>query len=344
MAQVRTEDLRKLTKDILVCVGVPQEQADIIADTVVYAHTHGKETHGITRIPIYIRKISDSLMAADTKLIEMEKTPVMCVLDAQGGFGQIAAYKGMRFCMERAKEYGLALCGIRNSNNFGVAGYFTEMSTRENMIGIIMSASAPAIAPAGGKKPIFGTNPISIAFPVPAGNAPVILDMATSEVARGKIRMAEKNGEKIPYGWALDSEGQPTDDPAKALLGTMLPIGGYKGAGIAMAVDILAGLLTGNLFGGDIKPLNEPEVPSSHGHLLMAIDISKLMLYEEYLAKINALKKRMHECGDDGKVWIPGERSYTLASQSGDSVEIKDNLIKDMQSLADKFGIRRRLG
>lgn len=339
MAFIQVLELRKMTAGILQKCDVPVEQADIIADTVVYAHIHGKETHGITRLPIYVRKIKEGLMKADTNPVIKMETPVVCVLDAQDGFGQIAAYEGMKRCIENAGKFGIGACGVCNSNNFGVAAYFAEMAVKRGMVGMVASASAPAIAPTGGKKPLFGTNPICIGFPVRKGKAPIILDMAASEAARGKIRLAQKNEEKIPFGWALDEDGRPTNDPAEALAGTMVPIGGYKGYGIALAVDILCGLLTGSAFGGEIKPLNDPDAPSRQGHVMMAIDISKLMPYESYLGRVDVLAENIYACGEPGMIRVPGERSYFLSQHNCKDVEIREKQMRDFRQLALQLGV-----
>ncbi|MCI6465355.1 MAG: Ldh family oxidoreductase [Faecalicatena sp.] len=343
MPNVLIKKINDFIHEALTTVGVPKEQAEIIADTIVYAHTHGKETHGITRLPIYIKKIKRGLMTPNTILKKTQNTEVIATIDAGDGFGQVAAYDGMSLCMKMAEKYGIGACGIRNSNNFGVAGYFTEMAVKEEMIGFIASASAPAIAPTGGNIPIFGTNPISIGFPTKGTEAPIIFDMATSEVARGKIRLAEKNGEKIPFGWALNQEGNPTNDPHEALLGTMIPIGGYKGYGIAMTIDILAGLLTGNLFAGNIKNLNHSTELSKHGHILMAIDIKKLMDYREYLCKIDHLICEIRKCGPVGAINIPGERSAKAAEQNKEFIQIGDKAVTEITKLKKELHLDTNL-
>lgn len=339
MAKVEIQRLRGMSTAMLEAMGVPAAQAEIIADTVVYAHTHARATHGITRFPIYIRKIREGLMTADTQVATVCDLPALCVLDAGNGFGQIAVHEGMRRCIEKARQCGLGGAGIRNSNNFGVAAYFTEMAAREKMVGVLLGAAAPAIAPTGGRKPIFGTNPICVALPNREGKAPIILDMATSEAARGKIRLAAKNNEKIPFGWAIDAQGNPTDDPNAALEGTMLPIGGYKGYGIALMVDAIAGLLSGSAFAGDIKPLNEPHAFSRHGHALLAINIEALMPYEEYLQKIDTLIGHVRACGEAGKVLLPGEIEFSAAQQNRETVEINARQTAEFNALAESMGI-----
>lgn len=343
MANIAVVKLRIFVKDVLIACGVPDDQANLITDTIVYAHIHGKETHGLTRLSIYAAKIKRGLMSPKTQLETKQNTPVLATIDAQDGFGQIAAFEGMSLAMDMAKEYGIGVCGVRNSNNFGVAGYFSRMAVDNHMIGLIASASAPAIAPTGGSKAIFGTNPISIGFPTPTGRAPIIFDMAASEAARGKIRLAEKNGEKIPFGWALDQNGNPTDDPTEALKGTMVAIGGSKGYGIAMTIDILAGLMTGNLFGGEIKNLNHKTERSRHGHVIVAVDIEKVMPYDEYLMKIGRLINSVKACGIPGNVLMPGERSESKAQQNVESVAISVKVLEELEKLRNELGVKTSL-
>ena len=191
--------------------------------------------------------------------------------------------------MKTASENGIGAVGIRNTNNFGTAGYFGEKAANNGMIGIVMGNAAPAIAPPGGTKAILGTNPICFAFPSPETEFPIVLDMATSNAARGKIRLALRNGEKIPLGWALDSNGEPTDDPAAALEGSLIPMGGYKGFGLSMMIDIMAGLITGSAYGGEVKNLNHPDSYSRNGNLFIVIDPTFFISKDEYDLRMKTL-------------------------------------------------------
>ncbi|MCD8150489.1 MAG: Ldh family oxidoreductase [Clostridiales bacterium] len=332
MAYITIDSLRKTTNELLETWGVPRCQAEIITDTIVYAHTHEKHTHGITRMPIYKKKIEEGNMSAETTLERKVDLPSLTVLRCNNGFGQVAACQGMKICIEKARSTGMAAVFISDSNNFGVAGYFGEMAAREGMVGIVITASGPAIAPMGGEKAIFGTNPVCFAFPASEEN--IILDMAITEAARGKIRLAEKNGEKIPTNWAVDKEGNPTDDPAKALEGTMLAIGGVKGFGLAMSFDILAGLMSGSAFGGNIKTLAASDGPSRHGHMLVAIDLRQMMSPEEYNRKISELISNVKLCGKPGAIMMPGERSAAKARKNRETVLLDDRQIRNYNQLA----------
>ncbi|SEG19108.1 malate dehydrogenase (NAD) /L-sulfolactate dehydrogenase [Eubacterium ruminantium] len=333
--KVQVENIRKVSSEILMASGVPKEHADMVADTIVYAHTRGKHTHGLGRINIYLRKIKENLMAADTPMEVLHDFGAVCHYDAHNGFGQVAAYIGMQTAIERAEKFGIGFVLVKDSNNFGTAGYFSKLAADKKMIGFVCANSGPAIAPAVGGKALFGTNPISMAYPTDDPENPVIFDMATSTAARGKIRLAAKNGESIPADWALDENGQPTIDPNKALLGSMLPIGGYKGVGLSLMVDFLAGLMSGAAFAGDVKNLNHKTELSRYGHALIAIDITKFMDYNEYLEKNEYLTGRVHEYGGT----LPGEHSFEYVKQYRDEVDIPDKQYAEINDIAKSLGL-----
>ena len=211
------------------------------------------------------------------------------------------------------------------------------------MIGVVFANSSPAIAPFGGIKPIFGTNPLCLAFPSNEGNPPIVLDMATTTVSRGKIRLAAKKGESIPLGWAVDANGKPTDCPFEALKGSLIPIGGYKGFGLALAIDIFAGLITGSAFGGAPKPLNHPNEHSRHGHFFMAINIDFFMDVDQYKKRIGELWHNVKACGDKDAIFLPGERSYYAKLQNIDGVELPQTQIDEINRLVDDLRVGVRL-
>ena len=330
---VKISELRQLSLDLLDGVGVPNNQAKIIADTIVFAHQTGKSTHGINRLPIYINKIKLGLMTAETTFTPIIEQETISVYSASHGFGQVAMYFGMEIAINKANQNGIGVVGIRNSNNFGTASYFADMAAQKGIISMIFSNSAPAIAPWGGKKPIFGTNPIAWGCPGTEEHQPIILDMAVSKVARGKIRAAAKSGDKIPFGWALDKNGNPTDDPIEAIEGSMLPIGEYKGYGLALMVDVMAGLLTGSSFGGDVKPLNTREGYSDYGHLIITINPNIFMQAFEYQVKFNFLIDNITNANHDKKVHLPGEQSYDRKRTASDSVELSEKLWKQLNQM-----------
>ena len=325
--------VRNTLMQLLDSFGVPRDQSEIIINSIVYAHQSGKGTHGLGRVPLYIKKIQSGFMSAVTGDELIRDSPVVAVMDAKNGFGQVAATKAMELCIKKATIHGIGLVGVRNSNNFGTASFIAEQAVTHGMIGIVLGNSGPAIAPTGGSRPIFGTNPLAIAFPNPMGKFPISLDMATSAVARGKIRQAAKNGEKIPFGWALDKNGQPTDDPLQALAGSMIPIGDHKGYGLSLVIDILAGLLTGSAFGGDVHPLGDMSANSNYGHFCMAINIEFFMSLDDWAKKTNLLFDNVKKATSVDYISIPGERSYIKRSKCLDSFFVEETVVAGLERL-----------
>ena len=339
MADVPVTEVARLARDALRVCDVPHDEAEIIMDSIVFAHATGKGTHGLGRLPIYVRKLRANLMTAHTPLREVMSAPAVALLDADHGFGQVAGIRGMQRAAQMAKTCGIGLVGIRHSNNFGTAAFIVNAAVEAGMMGIVLSNAAPAIAPTGGKIPVFGTNPMAFGFPGAAGQPPILLDMATSQAARGKIRLAAANGEAIPEGWALDADGNPTTDAQAALKGSMIPVGGAKGYGLSLAVDVLAGLLTGSGFGGQAKNLNHPDQHSDCGHLLVAIDISKFMDPADYQTDIATLTDATKAAGAPGAVMLPGERAGRFMEGKDGCVPLSPAILAKCAALAADLDI-----
>ncbi len=331
--QIEASKLYEICFKVLQKNGVPVGQAEIIADSIIYAHRCGKGTHGATRLGIYVSKIRRCGMSADTRLEVISERGVVTVFDANNGFGQVAAHAAIEKGVKLSNIFGVGLVAVRQSNNFGAASYFAQLAVSQGKIVVIFSNSAPAIAPWGGSKPLFGTNPIAYGFPAPEGTAPIILDIAVSIVARGKIRLAAKSGAKIPYGWALDPDGNPTDDPELAILGSMVPIGEHKGSGLALIVDLFAGLLSGAGFAGSVKPLNTQNALSNNGHLFMLIDPTFFMDRKTYYDKICQIVDKTKQSAKKGSVFLPGERSYLRAKATNDTLELTNKVYQEIIDL-----------
>jgi L-2-hydroxycarboxylate dehydrogenase (NAD+) len=343
MSRIEVTKLKEVSSQILVASGVPTEDAQIITDTILDAHKKGRHSHGIGRLSIYIRKINSGQMNAETIVKTVSQTPIISILDANNGFGQVAAYKGMSNCIKVASEHGIGVATVKNSNSFGSAGYFGEMATKQNMIGVVMGNASPALAPQGGSKAILGTNPICFSFPGTDEHPSIVLDMACSVAARGKIRLAAKNGEKIPLDWAKDADGNPTDDPTLAILGSLNPIGDYKGFGLALVVDIMAGLLSGAAFGGDVKALNTPSGFSNYGHFLAALNPDFFLSRKEYNKRLDYLINNIKYSGETGAIFMPGERSHIQEMQSTDYVDLPSKIIRDINDIALEFQLSEKL-
>lgn len=340
MRIVAIDELFRFSKDVLVSAGVNEQEAKIIADSIVDAHRREKHTHGMGRLPIYVRKIKSGQMTPNTRVTTVRDNGVITVFDANHGFGQVAAHHGVLQCMEKAKQYGVGMVGVRNSNSFGTACYFGNILAENNLIGIIMGNSSKALCPPGGNRACLGTNPICFAFPGTKEYPNIILDMACAVAARGKIRLALKNQETIPSDWGNDAEGNPSTDPAKVIEGSINAFGGYKGFGLAIVVEMMAGVISGSAFADRVLPLNTPTGLSGYGHFLCAVSPEFFITKDEYTERVNHLVEYIKSCGEEGRVYMPGEQSQKKADQNTESVSIPDSIITDMNHLAKQLSIK----
>lgn len=336
-------NLKQVVLDVLVKVGVSGADATIILDTILFANRRGVATHGVGRLPLYVHKIAAGHYNPNNEIEVLADNAAYALLDARNGFGQVAAYKATMMAIEKAKKYGIAVVGVRNSNNFGTAGYFGDMAAREGCAAMVYANAAPAIAPTGGNKTIFGTNPLCYAYPGDEDHDPILLDMATTIAARGKIRLAAKNGEKIPLDWAIGPDGQPTDDPNVALKGSLLPIGGYKGYGLSMFVDLFAGMLTGSHYAGGVRNLSKMDEDSGNGHLFVVIDLDKFMTIDEKRERIAHFYEAVKACGEEGKIYMPGEIEYVKMKMAVDTVQISSKQFEEVNAVAAEVGATSRL-
>lgn len=340
---VTIENLSNVVTEVLTKVGVKERDTQIILDTIMFANLRGVATHGVGRLPLYVHKIAAGHYNPKNEIEILLDNAAYALLDAHNGFGQVVAYKATKMAIEKAKRYGVAIVGVRNSNNFGTAGFFGDMAAREGCAAMVYANAAPAIAPTGGNKTIFGTNPLCYAYPGDETHHPILLDMATTIAARGKIRLAAKNGEKIPLDWAIGPDGQPTDDPNMALKGSLLPIGGYKGYGLSMFVDIFAGMLTGSQYAGGVKNLSKMDEDSGNGHLFIVIDVDKFMSADEKKERLSHFYEAVKACGEDGKIFMPGEIEYNKLDKATETVQISTKQFDDVNAVAEEVEAIARL-
>jgi LDH2 family malate/lactate/ureidoglycolate dehydrogenase len=259
----------------------------------------------------------------------------------------VAVHKAMTMSIQKARDFGLGCSLVRNTNNIGILSFYTLLASNAGMVGIVMSNAAPAMSPWGGSEAFFGTNPISVAIPGDAEDPAIVLDMSSSVVARGKIRRAARLKENIPEGWAFDETGASTTDADKALKGTLMPIGGPKGSGLAMVVDILAGILSGSKYGSDVITFHQLAGPTGVGVFTLAIDIERFMdrnqfrkLIQAYFTTIKASKKT------DGvsQIYLPGEIEFEKEKASmKEGIEIGEGVVKNLSLLLKRVKSPLRL-
>ena len=325
--KVSVESIKNATTALLMSLGAEEAEAKLVAENLAKAELRGISTHGINFLPMIVERIEKGLLDVPTKVTVVSEREATAHLDGGNGLGQVVATEAMRRSITNARKYGTGVTVVRNTNHVGLLAFYTLMAASEGMIGICMCNSAPAMAPWGGAEPFFGTNPFSVACPS-GSSRPVVLDMSTSVVARGKIRRAARLDQRIAPNWALDSNGSPTDDPQAALKGTLLPIGGAKGYGLAFFVDLLSGLLSGSKYSRAVSTFHQPIEPTGVGVMTMAIDITRFMPLDtfEKLVREHAgsIRESVRAEGVE-RIYLPGEIEAELEERSeGQSVEVDD--------------------
>jgi L-2-hydroxycarboxylate dehydrogenase (NAD+) len=319
------EALRGFMIRVLVKAGISVEDAAIAADVLLSADARGVESHGIIRLfPYYYHRLRKGLINANPQMRVLSETFAALALDGDDGLGQPTAYRAMQACIEKARQSGLAITTVRNSNHYGIAGYYAMMALPHQMIGLSFTNAGPLVAPTYGSTPMLGTNPIAVA--VPSGSErPYVLDMATSIVPIGKVTVYEKAGLHIPYGWGIDGAGQVSINPRDVFYGgALMPLGGtdemrgYKGYGLALLVEILTGVLAGGAFASAVEA-SPHERPARMGHCFIAIRPEIFRPLEDFYRDMEALIREIKESpkaeGRD-RIYIHGEKSFERAERS----------------------------
>lgn len=287
-------------------------------------------------------RVSSGLVNANPKLEVSERTLVAAHLDGDNGFGFIVATKGMDEAIKRAQMYGIGIVVANHSNHFGMGATYVLQALDAGMISLVFTNSAKQMPPFGGKENLLGISPFAAGAPSES-EVPYILDMAPSVVAKGKIRRAARRGESIPLGWAMDKEGIPTTDANAALEGSMAPIGGPKGSGIAILMDIMSGVLSGAAFGGDVSDQYKESRPQNVGHCFIAIKPDIFIGGDEFRSRMDTLAQRVHgnaPAPGFEKVLFPGEPEYRLSEvRSKEGIPFADAERKMFESMAEKFGV-----
>lgn len=302
--KVMHDDLRRFTADCFIKFGVPKDDAEIIADHLVLANLRGVDSHGVVRIPHYIEGIKKGFVNATSNIRVVKEGPTTTLIDGGNGLGIPIANKATDIAISKCKAVGMAAVGVRNLGHVGMLAYYTMKMTKNNLIGLAVVNAPSRVAPWGGSEAVFGTNPISIAFPT--RGRPIVIDMATSAIAAFKIRLAAMKGEKIPEGIALTKDGRPTTDPKEAYEGILLPFGGYKGYALSLAIEVLAGILPGGLLSKYVIS----HASTQGGFFALAIDPAAFRDYSEYLDSIDKLISILKNCKPAHgfkEVLLPGE-------------------------------------
>lgn len=301
--------LTDFCSQILEAQGVPSADAALVADTLVKAELWGHPSHGVLRLSWYVARLRSGVMHAVTAPRTVVDAGAVAVIDGQDGIGQVLAATAVDVAIARARTHGVGVAAVRNSNHFGTAMYYTRLAASHNCVCFLSTNASPAMAPWGGRAKTVGTNPWSIGAPVRNG-APMVLDIANTAVARGKIYHARQAGIAIPDNWAMNANGERTTDPLEAIAGILLPMAGHKGYGIALMMDVLSGVLTGSAFGTAVVGPYEAGKRSGCGHLAIALDVATFQPMDQYFDAMDRLVAQLrgvpHAAGHDA-IYYPGE-------------------------------------
>lgn len=290
---VPDKTLRTLITELYSKAGMPESEAAYHADGLVTASLRGMDSHGVLRTSAYLSRIQNGAINVHPHMRFVEAAQALQVLDADGASGYTAGRTGMMRAIDLARQNGLGMVLVRNSNHFGAAALYAQMAVDQGMMGFSTTNVKPGVTAPGASGNVVGNNPFAVGIPTYC-DFPFMLDMALSVVAGGKLKMAIAKGEKIPLDWATDKDEIPTDDPQKGFDGYFLPVGGFKGLGMAYAIDILCGVLTGGAFQNHIRNMfKDPTEPSRTCHMFLAVDVSRLMGEEE-------IRRRMTEYAETG--------------------------------------------
>jgi len=342
--RVDWQKARELCAKIYMARGIPEEDAYMVSDNLISAELSGVYSHGITRMKMYMRYIDNGQVNTSGEIKVLNESAATLHIDGNNCLGAVVATKAVRRGIEKARESGAVVISIRRSNHFGTAAYYTQMIAKQGMLGIAMTNAFPHVAPWGSYKGYLGTNPISFGVPTASGK-PMILDMATSVVARGKISVAAEKGEPIPIGWALDANGNPTTDAAAAVKGVLLPIAGPKGYGLSLFIDVLSGVLSGAKFGGYLGPhaMGNTSKDTDIGHFFVIADISRFMPLEQFKERVEVVIndiKSLPRIEGVNEIFMPGEieqRKADLGMKEG--LLLSGALITELKVMCERFGV-----
>jgi (2R)-3-sulfolactate dehydrogenase (NADP+) len=325
------QSLLQLACTALERAGANHRMAEAAARHLVRAEAQGLPTHGLSRVPFYCGMLRRGRADGSAQPVMVAERAGACLIDNRDGLPYVSAQWAVEEAIQRARRNGIAFAGIRNSGHVGVLGIHVEAIAQAGMVGFGFTNSPAAIPPWGAKKPLFGTNPMAAAFPRP-GKAPIIVDLALTTVVRGRIMMAMKRGERIPEGWALDRNGKPTTDPKEAIEhGSLFPIGGTKGAMLALAFELICAALTGAAIGPEADSFfseqgNRPRI----GQAFMAIDPGALAGMKTYWERTEALVSVMLS---DPEVRLPGARRFAAEESAKKGMEVPVDLMAQIEKL-----------
>src|SRR5216683_5369129 len=335
-----------LIRDALAAAGLPPAHAAKVAELMTEADLTGADGHGIFRLPQYVRRLKAGGFNQRPQIQVTKTAPATAMVDGDNGLGHLVMSRAANEAIAIARENGVSWVGVRRSNHAGPAGLYAEMPVAHGMIGLYAAvANANHMAVWGGTEHLLGTNPLAIG--VPTGEGPMVLDMATTVVSYGTVKKYALQGLEMPEGWFVNAKtGEPLTDPAKSSEGVLLPIGGYKGSGLAIMLGLLAGVLNGAAFGRDVVDFNADDASETNtGHFMIAIEIARFTPLATFTAEVDRhmqdLRQSKRLPGVD-VIRLPGERRRQCREErERDGVPLADALVAQLDKLADELKVTR---
>lgn len=334
--------LSEFVARLFAAVGVPGAAAGTVARGLVEADLEGLSSHGVMLVDMYIERLRKGSVSRNKNASVVSERQGAIVLDAGHALGQLTGIQAMNMALEKARQFSAGIVSVRHGFHFGTAGRYALQAAEAGCIGIAMCNTRPLMPAPGGAERVVGNNPIAIALPT-AGKIPIVLDMATSEAAMGKIRMAEKAHEAIPPTWAVTAQGMPTTDPTEAIAGMLLPSGGAKGFGLSFLIDLMCGLLSQGATGSQVRPLyGDFKVPYDCSHLFIAICVSYFCDIDWFRQQTAAAADRIRtgqRASGVEQLFTPGEPGWRHREQSDGKVRLESTVVAMLTGIANEFGV-----
>jgi LDH2 family malate/lactate/ureidoglycolate dehydrogenase len=342
-ATIPAKQLAAFVARLFVATGLSASAADKVANGLVDADLEGLASHGVMLADMYIERLQGNSVSKETAAAIVSERQSAVVLDAGHALGQLTGEQAMSLAIDKARQFAAGIVAVRHGFHFGAAGRYARQAANAGCVGIAMCNTRPLMPAPGGAERVVGNNPLAIAVPTD-GEIPIVLDMATSEAAMGKIRMAEKADEPIPPTWAVTAQGLATTNPTEAIVGMLLPSGGPKGFGLSFLIDLLCGLLSQGASGAQVRPLyGDFSVPYDCSHLFVAIDVAHFCDLDWFRAQAASAAKHVR----NGKrapgvtqLFTPGEPEWQRRNRSGGQVLVEPAVAAMLQRYAESLGVR----
>ncbi len=345
--KIPCQDLTEWVNELFMAAGLDAADAALSTDNLVTADLRGVYSHGCMRVPIYVKRLRLNVTDPKAKPEVVRSVGATAVMQGNNAMGQVVGVHAMKLAIDKAKDYGVGFVSVGGSNHYGAAAHFSMMALPENMIGSTGTIGATLImAPWGGIEPLLGNNPFSTAIPA-LHKDPVVLDMAQSVVARGKVVMAMKTKQPIPKSWALAADGTPTTDAEKAYWGTMRPVGDHKGYGLTLVTGLLSAMLSNSSFGRDVTDLYEEFTKAQNvGHYMQAVNIAAFIDPDEFKARVDEAIDLMHsskKAAGVEEIFVPGElEARAERKQRAEGVEYPEAVMQELVALSAELGVKAR--